>query len=79
MPSLDYAISVWRMGSDCARKLIQKQHNLTARIVFNNYDYIDHDGSYLCDHLKWKNFDERYKYATCCMLTNVNMDWYLII
>ena len=61
-PTIDYAITVW--GHTTAENLgkIQRLQNLAARIILNNFDYVNSRGIDLVKQLKWMNVSERFLY-----------------
>ena len=61
-PTIDYAITVW--GHTTAENLgkVQRIQNLAARIILNNFDYVNSRGIDLVKQLKWMNVSERFLY-----------------
>ena len=61
-PTIDYAITVW--GHTTAENIgkIQRLQNLAARIILNNFDYVNYRGLDLVKQLKWMNVRERFLY-----------------
>ena len=61
-PTIDYAITVW--GNTSAENLskIQRLQNKAARIICNNFDYINTRGIDLVKQLRWMNVNERFLY-----------------
>lgn len=68
LPSLDYAITVWGQTSINNVNLLYRQEKLAARILCNDFDFINTRGDDLCNSLGWKNFNERLKFAISCTL-----------
>lgn len=67
-PSMDYGISVWGACSDGLLELLQKQQYLAARIVFQNFDFVNTNPQDLCDALKWNSLKDRFKFVSCCII-----------
>jgi len=61
-PTIDYAITVWGHTTMTNINRIQRLQNLAARIIMNNFDYINTRGNDLVKQLKWMNVSERIKY-----------------
>ena len=61
-PTIDYAITVWGHTTMTNISKIQRLQNLSARIIMNNFDYINVRGIDLVKELKWMNVLERIKY-----------------
>ena len=59
MPILEYGATVW--GYTCKKNInrIQRIINLCARIISNNYDFINCRGEDLVKELGWNTFEER--------------------
>jgi len=66
-PCIDYAISVWGQTSVTNIKKIQRMQNYAARIVVNNFDYINVRGANLVKELHWMNVKDRCSYFTCIL------------
>ena len=67
-PCIDYAISVWGQTSECNIKKIQRMQNYAARIVTNNFDYINCRGINIVKSLRWMNVKQRCKYFTITLM-----------
>ena len=63
-PSLEYANTVWLHTSMSNIKLIQRQQNLAARIIKNNFDYENTCSSELVSELKWLTCEKRQHYQS---------------
>ena len=59
MPILEYAATVWGYTSEENSTRIQRIINLCARIISNNYDFINVRGEHLAKELGWNTFKER--------------------
>ena len=59
MPILEYAATVWGYMSEENSNSIQRIINLCARIISNNYDFINARGEDLAKELGWNTFKER--------------------
>ena len=59
MPILEYAATVWGYTSAENNTRIQRIINLCARIISNNYDFINCRGEDLAKELGWNSFKER--------------------
>ena len=67
-PCIDYAISVWGQTSDCNIKKIQRLQNYAARLVTNNFDYINCRSSDIIKALKWMDVKQRCMYFTITLM-----------
>ena len=67
-PCIDYAISVWGNTSQQNINKIQRMQNYAARIVTNNYDYINHRGVNLVKQLNWMNVKQRCIYFSSILM-----------
>ncbi len=67
-PSFDYAITVW--GNTTSQNIgrLQRLQNRAARIVKNNFDYINHRGIDLVHGLGWMDIKQRCKYFQCVLM-----------
>lgn len=61
-PTIDYAITIWGHTTMINLDKIQRLQNLAARIILNDFDYINTRGINLVKQLKWMNVLERRKY-----------------
>jgi hypothetical protein len=61
-PTIDYAITVWGHTTMTNINKIQRLQNLAARIVTNNFDYVNTRGIDIVKQLKWMNVSERIIY-----------------
>jgi len=59
MPVLEYAATIWGYTSLQNINRVQRIINLCARIIYNNYDFINTRGADLVKELGWSNFEER--------------------
>ena len=59
MPVLEYAATVWGYTSLENINRCQRIINLCARIISNNYDFINSRGADLVKELRWNTFQER--------------------
>jgi hypothetical protein len=67
-PCIDYAISVWGQTTETNLKRVQRVQNYAARLVLNNFDYVNVRGIELVKNLKWMNVKERCFYFTCTLM-----------
>lgn len=67
-PCIDYAISVWGQTSNYNISKIQRLQNFAARLILNNFDYINFRGQDLCKSLNWMIVRERCKYFTILLM-----------
>ena len=63
-PCIDYAISVWGQTNEYNIYKIQRLQNFAARLITNNFDYVNCRGIELVKMLKWMNVKERCQYFT---------------
>ena len=68
LPKFDYAISVWGYCSNTNQKLIVRLQHRAARIVTNNWDFINVRGNDLVKELGWQTVEERRNYFTAMLL-----------
>ena len=61
-PSFDYAITVWGNATQQNVNKIQRIQNPAARIIYNNFDYVNHRGIDLVHKLGWMDIQQRFKY-----------------
>ena len=61
-PCLDYSISVWGCTSNFNLDRVQRLQNYAARIIENNFDYINTRGINLVKNLGWMNVRQRLFY-----------------
>jgi len=59
MPILEYAATVWGYTSEQNINKVQRIINMCARIVHQNYDFINSRGADILKELKWNTFKER--------------------
>ena len=64
MPTMEYACSVWGCWSVSQENMIHRLQKRAARIITNNYDFINTRGDSLMTTLKLQPFSERVKYFT---------------
>jgi exonuclease III len=67
-PILEYSCTVWGYTSEKNLKKIQRLQNYAARIVCNNYDYINTRGIELIERLKWQDFKQRRDFLTSTLM-----------
>ena len=67
-PCLDYAITVWGYTTDANLNIIQRLQNRGARIVLNNFDYINVRSNELLIQLGWMSVKQRRTYFTYTMM-----------
>ena len=61
-PCIDYAISVWGSTTNYNLNRVQRLQNHCARIIENNFDYINVRGLELVSIIGWMNIRERFLY-----------------
>jgi hypothetical protein len=61
-PTIDYAITVWGHTTMENISKIQRLQNMAARIILDNFDYVNVRGINLVKQLKWMNITERIIY-----------------
>ena len=61
-PCIDYAISVWGNTTNHNLNKVQRLQNHCARIIENNFDYVNVRGLELVSDLGWMNIRERFLY-----------------
>ena len=61
-PCIDYAISVWGNTTNQNLNKVQRLQNHCARIIENNFDYVNVRGLQLVSNLGWMNVRERFMY-----------------
>jgi hypothetical protein len=61
-PLFDYAITLWGFSSNKNINKIQRLQHQAARIIFQNFDYVNTRGEDLLTKLKWQNILERRNY-----------------
>ena len=67
-PCIDYAISVWGQTSEYNIDKIQRLQNFAARMVTNNYDFINIRGIEIVKSLGWMNVRQRCFYFTTTLM-----------
>ena len=58
-PRIDYCLTVWGYSSVANIKEIQRIQNMAARIIFNNFDFINVRSADLIQQLNWITVTER--------------------
>ena len=61
-PAIDYLGTVWGHTSSTNSAKGQRTQNMAARIIKNNYDFINTRGLDLVYDLKWRDFQQRQQY-----------------
>ena len=67
-PVLDYAISIWGHCNESYKGLIVRIQHRAARIVSNEFDYINVRGEELMNQLRWQTLDQRRDYFTATLM-----------
>jgi len=67
-PCIDYGISVWGQTSDYNVIKIQRLQNYAARIVTNNFDYVNCRSEAIIRNLRWMNVKQRCRYFTLTLM-----------
>ena len=61
-PTIDYGITVWGHTKQENINKIQRLQNQAARIILNDFDYVNVRGIDLVKKLKWMNVQQRFDY-----------------
>jgi len=67
-PHIEYLCTAWGNTSCKNMQQVQRLQNLGARIVTNNFDYINVRGIDLVKKLGWQTVEERYKYLLSTLM-----------
>ena len=67
-PCIDYADTVWGTCSEKGLKIAQRLQNAAARIVTNNYDYINFRGEDIVKGLRWQTIKERRQFHMATLM-----------
>ena len=67
-PVMDYACTVWANSSVTNNNLIHRIQKRAARIVLNNFDFINVRGQDLVESLKWQTLTERKQYFLATLM-----------
>ena len=67
-PTIDYAISIWSFCSDNNKNLIRRLQHRAARIVCNDFDYINTRGETLMRELGWQSIEQRRDYFVATLM-----------
>ena len=67
-PTLEYAYTIWGNCTVNLKGKIQRLQNLAARIILNNFDYVNFTGTDLVDKLGWLKSEDRYKYLISVLM-----------
>ena len=67
-PTIDYCATIWGHVSQGNCDIAQRIQNMAARVICNNYDYIDTRGIDLVNYLGWRTFSERINYYTAVLI-----------
>ena len=67
-PTTDYAISIWSFCSDNNKNLIRRLQHRAARIVCNDFDYINTRGETLMKELGWQTIEQRRDYFVSTLM-----------
>ena len=67
-PVIDYAICSWGFTFNYNIDKIQRLQNFAARIVSDNFNYINHRGLDIIKSLKWMNVRQRRNYFTLLLM-----------
>jgi hypothetical protein len=68
LPILEYGCTVWGLSSEQNADRIQKLHNLLARTITQNYDFVHTRGINIVESLKWQTFKQRRDYLLCNLM-----------
>jgi len=61
-PSIDYVITIWSNTTDRNLARIQRLQNYAARVITNDFDYVNHRGIDLVRKLGWMDVKQRFLY-----------------
>ena len=61
-PQIDYALTVWGITTDQNLHKVQRLQNYAARVITNNFDYVNVRGIELVHQLGWMDVKQRIKY-----------------
>ena len=67
-PTIDYAISIWSFCSDNNKNLVRRLQHRAARIVCNDFDYINTRGETLMKELGWQSIEQRRDYFVATLM-----------
>ena len=67
-PCIDYAITVWGNTTNCNLDKIQRIQNFAARVVTNQFDYVNVRGLYIVKSLGWMNVRQRFYYFNVLLM-----------
>ena len=67
-PRIDYAISVWGYCPENYKEHIRRLQHRAARIVCNNFDYVNVRGHDLMSQLRWQTIEQRRDYFTATLM-----------
>lgn len=67
-PCIDYGISVWGQTNEYNLLRIQRLQNYAARLITNNFDYINSRGVNIVKNLKWMTVKQRCMYFTAILM-----------
>ena len=61
-PCIEYGISIWGHCSEHNKSMIQRLQHRAARIILNNFDFVNVRGDDLMQQLRLQSFDQRRDY-----------------
>jgi hypothetical protein len=61
-PCFDYGVTIWGTTNDLNLSKLQRLQNFVARIIQNNFDYINVRGIDLVKSIGWMSVKDRFKY-----------------
>ena len=61
-PHIDYALTVWGITTDQNLQKVQRLQNYAARVITNNFDYVNVRGIELVHQLGWMDVKQRIRY-----------------
>ena len=67
-PILDYACTVWSCATQGLLDKVQRCQNLAARIITNNFEYIDSRGEDIVRQLGWQTISDRCNYFSAVLI-----------
>jgi len=65
-PHFDYGITIWGNSPDTHLYQLQRQQHFMARIITNNFDFINYRGNHMLYELGLYNIKQRYAYPLSC-------------
>ena len=76
---IDYGLSIWGCTTEAKLDRIQRIQNLLARIMCNNFDYINFRGIEMVRPLRLQTIRERRDYFLCILMFNLSVFMALLL